>query len=171
MPCNDAMITDVISAHPDQTVADALALFTKHNIRALPVIDKNQSVVGLFSFSHLLYSLLPLPAAMGDNALLRVKHMDVSLDHLLGASPWVAKRLNTLLPKKLEELMLKNPVCVRPDMPLREGIRLLVKYDSPLPVVENEKNRKLVGLISSQTTLGVLMAIAKDMKEGKEVHE
>lgn len=169
MPCQDAMITEVVSARPDQTVADALALFKEHNIRSLPVVDTDSKVVGLFSFSHLLYALLPTPVTMGDE-LLRIKHMDISLDHLMGASPWVAKRLKILLPKKVEEVMLKTPHVVHPNTPLREGIRLMVKYDSPLPVVE-EKTNKLLGLISSQTALAVLMDFAARLEQGKEVHE
>ncbi|HOO81268.1 MAG TPA: CBS domain-containing protein [Alphaproteobacteria bacterium] len=170
MPCNDAMIEDVVTARPNQTVSEVLELFSKYNIRSVPIVDENRSVVGLFSFSHLLYSLLPVPATLGDH-MMRLKHMDISLDHLLGASPWVAKRLNIILPKTMEEVMLKNPVCVRVDSPIREGIRLMVKYDSPLPVVEDEKNRKLVGLISSQSVLGVLTEIASHLEKGKEVHE
>ncbi|MCB1721053.1 MAG: CBS domain-containing protein [Rhodospirillales bacterium] len=170
MPCNDAMITDVITARPGQTVAEVLELFSKHNIRSLPIVDEKNSVVGLFSFSHLLYSLLPVPATMGDH-MVRLKHMDISLDHLLGASPWVAKRLNIILPKTMEEVMLKHPVCVRADSPLREGIRLMVKYDSPLPVVDHDNTRKLVGLISSQSVLKALMKIASHLEQGKEVHE
>lgn len=169
MPCSDAMITEVISARPDQTVSEALALFNKHGIRSVPVVDEKNAVVGVFSFSHLLYALLPVSSTLGDS-ILRLKHMDISLDHLSGASPWVAKRLNILLPQKLEEVMLKNPKVVRPETPLREGIRLMVKYDSPLPVVKDESNA-LVGIISSQSTLTVLTNMAAHLAEGKEVHE
>ena len=89
----------------------------------------------------------------------------------MGASPWVAKRLNSLLPKTMEEVMLKDPVCVRADSPLREGIRLMVKYDSPLPVIDHEDTRKLVGLISSQSVLKALTDIAKNLEKGKDVQE
>jgi CBS domain-containing protein len=169
MPCEDAMITDVVTARPDQTVSEALTLFKDHNIRSVPVVDENNVIVGLFSFSHLLYGILPVPVTMGEQVL-RIKYMDISLDHLTGASPWVAKRLKIMLPKKIEEVMLKNPVSVHPDTPLREGIRLMVKYDSPLPVVD-EESRKLLGLISSQTALAVLLEIADHIEQGKDVHE
>lgn len=169
MPCSDAMITQVITASPEQTVSDALNLFKTHNIRSVPVIDDNKVVVGLFSFSHLLHGILPMPATMGDQ-LLRVRHMDISLDHLAGASPWVAKRLKILLPKKLNEVMIKKPVTVHPETPLREGIRLMVKYDSPLPAVDS-KSKKLVGIISSQSVLAVLLDIASHIEQGHEVEE
>lgn len=169
MPCIDAMITDVITASPDQTVAEVLGVFNDAHIRSVPVVNEDKQVVGLFSFSHLLHGLLPVPVTMSEQ-LLRVRHMDISLDHLAGASPWVAKRLKTLLPKKMEEVMLKDPVVVHPETPLREGIRLMVKYDSPLPVVDS-KSKALVGIISSQSTLGVLLNIAAHIEDGQNVEE
>ncbi len=170
MPCSDAMVTEVISARPDQTVADALALFDKHGIRSVPVVDEKNQVIGLFNFSHLLHSILPVPVTLS-SGFGRLKNMDISLDHLNGASPWVAKRLNIMLPKTLKEVMIKDPRTVRPDTPLREGVRLLVKYGSPLPVVKSETDKTLVGLISSQGTVSALMGIASHLEQGKEVNE
>ncbi|MCB1557222.1 MAG: CBS domain-containing protein [Alphaproteobacteria bacterium] len=169
MPCSDAMITEVVSARPDDTVADVLALFDKHGIRAVPVVDEKGYLVGVFNFVHLLTNILPVPVTL-DNGLFRLRNMDISLDHISGTTPWVAKRLKIILPKKVEEVMIKNPRSVKPQTPLREGIRLMVKHGSPLPVVRDDSNF-LVGIISSQTAVKALLAIEKDMEDGKEVNE
>jgi len=59
--------------------------------------------------------------------------------------------------------MVKNPKTVEADTPLREGVRLLVKYGSPLLVV-NGKTRDLVGLISSQTAIKRLLELKKEFE-------
>ncbi|MCB9989030.1 MAG: CBS domain-containing protein [Rhodospirillales bacterium] len=169
MPCRDAMITEVISARPEQTVADALALFDKHGIRAVPVVNEKNEVIGVFNFMHLLTNILPVPVTF-DGGLTRLKNMDISLDFVSGTSPWVAKRLELILPKKLEDVMIKNPRTVRPETSLREGIRLMVKYGSPLPVVSDDNNT-MAGIISSQTAIKSLLRITKHLEEGKEVNE
>jgi CBS domain-containing protein len=155
MPCRDAMITDVITARADQTVADAVALFEKNKITSVPIIDDENKVIGVFSFTHLLENILPMSLAVGNGfngPLARLKHMEISLDSLSEAKPWVAKRLILELPKKLQGTMIQSPAMVRPDTPLREGIRKLVKYGSPLVVVKDDSNT-LEGLITYHKTL------------------
>ncbi len=172
MPCSNAMITDVVSVRPDQTVSEALALFDKHNIRAVPVVDEQHKLVGLFSFHHLLHEILPVSVTMGEmKGLERLKHMNISLDHLSGMAPWVAKRLATVLPQKVEDVMFKDVATVHPETPLREGLRLLVQYGSPIPVVKDDDSNVLAGLISSQTTVTELLRIAAELEQGKEIEE
>lgn len=170
MPCNDAMFTDVVTVTPDQTVGEALELFQQHGIRAVPVVDADKTLVGVYSFSALLLSLLPMPDAFGDG-FYGMRTLDISLDHLAGSAPWVARRLKNVMAKPIKDVMVSKPACVVEDTPLREGIRLMVKYGSPLPVVNNKEERKLVGLISSQTTIKALLEIAEHVKKGKEVQE
>ncbi|MBL1146716.1 MAG: CBS domain-containing protein [Pseudomonadota bacterium] len=170
MPCQDAMITDVITARPDQTVAEVLAIFYKNQIRAVPVVDEQNRVVGLFNFTHLMENILPVPPAGDDEKLGRMKNMEISLDYFSDTSPWVAKRLSHELPKKLADVMIKNIHMVHPETPLSEGIRLLVKYGSPLPVVKDD-NKELSGLISSQTALAALYKISELLDKGEEVPE
>jgi len=174
MPCIDAMLKKekVITASPEQTVAETLELFEKNEIRSVPVVDANGELVGLFNFLHLLKSILPVPVTLdGDNdTWLRLRHLEISLDHLAGSSPWVAQRLELLLPKKLETVMIKNPHFVHSETPLREGVRLITKYGSPLPVV-NEETHELVGIVTSQKVVSSLAKIAKSVAEGNKVDE
>ena len=170
MPCGDAMFKDVVTVTPDQTVAEVLSLFEKHGIRAVPVVDADKKVVGVYAFNNLLLSLLPMSGMFGEG-IHGMHTLDISLDHLSGSAPWVARRLKNIMHEKLEDVMVKDPATVREDTPLREGIRLMVKYGSPLPVVKSEKDKTLVGLISSQTAIKTLLQIAEHVKKGKEVEE
>lgn len=163
MPCKDAMITEVISVYPDQTVGEALALFEKHKIRTVPVIDEQKHLVGLFTFASLLDELLPITDFddEDENISRQFKHLDISLDFLAETSQWVARRLELVMVKKVSDLIEDDDIrSVSPEAPIREGMRLLVKYGSPLPVVENDR---LVGLISSQTVVKTLMKIMNEM--------
>lgn len=160
MPCCDAMITKVVSGRPDHTVAEILEIFETHGIRAVPILDDAGKVVGKVTFHDILMNILPVPVTL-EGGLRRLPRMDISLEHISGATPWVAKRLHALLPRKVSDIMVKNPRTVQPGTPLREGVRLLVKYGSPLLVVD-EKTRDLVGLISSQTAIKRLLELEKE---------
>lgn len=55
----DAMVTDYLSAHPDQPVAEALATMVARDLRALPVIDAERHYLGVISENKLLRLVLP----------------------------------------------------------------------------------------------------------------
>lgn len=150
MSCEEAMVTNVISITQDKTVADALALFEEHSIRGVPVLNGGDRLVGLFTIQHVLRRLLPEAAILKDQP--RLRNVDVSLDNFHGSRALVAKRLKSQKERTIGEVMIV-PDTVLPDTPLREGIRLLEKYGSPIPVVEDKKTNKLVGVITSQSII------------------
>ena len=168
MPCKDAMVTSVISARTSQTVGDVLALFESHRIRGVPVLDENNKLVGLYNFNHMLLDLMPFPV---DDKLKRFHSLDINLDHISDAAPWVTKQLGKLLDKKIKDVMVDKPHYVLPEASLREGIRQLAKYGSPVIVVKDKASMQPVGLISSQSVIKALQEIKGRMDTGKEVHE
>lgn len=170
MPCSEAMVDrKIISATPETTLEEAIELFDEHSIRSVPVIDSDGKLVGLFNFHHLLTTILPLPVSLGDD-LKRLKGMDISLGHLVGQSEWLAGRLKNFLDCPLKDIMVTDPKFVHPETPLREGVRLLAQYCSPLPVTD-EKTGQLVGLISSQSAIRVLLKMKADLKRGRPVED
>lgn len=50
---NSAMATHVISARPDQSVAEVAQLMAQHQIRRLPVVDGDHKPVGVISLNDL----------------------------------------------------------------------------------------------------------------------
>jgi CBS domain-containing protein len=64
--------------------------------------------------------------------------------------------------KKCNEVMTKNPVCCLPnDMVAKVAKSMKRKNIGSIPVIENEKNRKLVGIVTDRDlTLGI---VAKEL--------
>lgn len=156
MPCRNAMITDVISCRPDDTVGEVMAVMEEKRIRHVPVIDENNILIGMFGYSHLLKELLPVSVTMEDGLQ--------RLNFVIGASPGVAKRLRKVYPNPVKEHLFKDVVVVAPDTPTWEATRLIVKYGSPLPVLE-ENSGKFVGLISEQSIFRELLEVLEEVEK------
>lgn len=160
MPCKDAILANPIVGHPDQKVEELMAVLEENHIRCAPVIDKDtKKLLGLFGLDHVMKALLPVSATMEDGLQ--------RLDFVIGAAPGVAKRLRKLKPRLVQEVMERDCRVVHPDTPTWEAVRLLVKYGSPIPVV-NEENGVLVGIISEQSALADLKNILKELEEEGE---
>lgn len=162
MPNEMAIITEVISIRPDQTILDAMAMFDKHNIRCLPVIDEANHLLGIFSSHQLLRSLLPVSVTMEDGLQ--------RLSFMVGAAPSVAQRLQKMKSHKVSDHMERDVVVVEKNTPTWEAVRLLVKYGSPLPVVD-EGTGKLVGIISEQSAISELERLYQQMLEEGDTEE
>ncbi len=157
MLCRNALVTNVITARPDQTIGDALELLEKHGLRALPIVDTAGKLVGHFSFDVVLSNLLPSPVSVEGYGMMDA---NLSLDYLVDAEDHVAKKLGELLPVKLREVMDKELKLVNPDTALWEGIRRLFQFGSPIAVVD-EGTGKLLGLLSVQSVMGKLATLVK----------
>lgn len=59
-PTGDLMTRDPLTVEPTQSVADALTIMNEHNVRSVPVIGDDQSVLGNVSF----YVLMEVIAAL-----------------------------------------------------------------------------------------------------------
>ncbi len=161
MPCKYAMITNVISLKPDMEAGEALDVLHDNKIRCAPVLDQDGNLLGMFSLENVLKHLLPVSARMEDG--LR------RLDFVVGAAPGIAKRLRKLSLLRLEDIMDTKIVVLHPDTQTWEGIRLLVRYGSPLPVVE-EGSRKLCGLMTEQSALNEMSKSPEEL-EAREIED
>lgn len=143
MSCEGAMITKVVSLTPDQTVEEATALLKKKVIRAAPVLDGEGRLLGMFSFRYILSNLLPVSVTMDDGLQ--------NLDFVIGAAPGIAKRLRRLKPQTVGEVLDRKTVVLSPHVPIWEAIRLLVRYGSPLPVIDADG--VFLGLVTEQSAI------------------
>ena len=149
MFCRHALVTQVISAGPDETLADALTLLQRHDIRALPIVDDKRTLLGYFSFDVVLSRLLPGAITLEHRGL---EDTNLRLDYLVDAEAKVAERLGELLSVRLADVMGPAAHVVHPETPLWEGIRQLVRHGSPIPVVEAASGA-LVGMVSVQSVM------------------
>lgn len=144
MPCIEAMIKKVFTVNPDMTVGDVMKYLSENHIRAVPIIDGDKKLMGIFGLHKLVRDLLPGSAQVEDGLQ--------RLDFVVGASPLIAERLAEIKKDPVSDHMATNIVVAYPDTPTMEGIRLIVKYGSPLPIIEKDSG-VLMGIISEQSAL------------------
>lgn len=144
MPCETATLTDVYTVKPNMKVEEALAYIHEKNVRTMPVIDEDNRLLGMFGLAPLMKSLLPVAVTMEEGLQ--------KLGFVVGAGPGIAKRLKKAKDKTVADVMQQDVIVVYPATSLWEGIRLMVKYGSPIPVVEEESG-KFLGILSEQSAM------------------
>ncbi len=119
----------------------------KAKVDAVPVIDHEGELLGIFSIQSLMRNLLPISVAVGGG---------VQLDVKVAAAPGIARRFDKIHSLSVSDVMDRKVVAVDPDMSLWEGINLLVQYGAPMPVVERGTGKTL-GLITYQSALDEIL--------------
>jgi CBS domain-containing protein len=67
--------------------------------------------------------------------------------------------------KKCNEVMTKNPVCCLPNDMVSKVAQLMRSDDiGPIPIVENEQTRKLVGIVTDRDLAMKIVAEGRDPK-------
>ncbi len=151
MSCKDALVTKVPPATPDQPVEAVVKNMRKNGVTLVPVIDSDQTLVGVFSFGILLEDTLPVSLAMGG----RGGSEDSPINVRIPAAPGMVKRLQRSMTAPVSALMQKPRNVVHPDTPLESAIREIREAGGPVPVVERETN-KFVGFVSDESVLAAL---------------
>ena len=70
--------------------------------------------------------------------------------------------------KKCDVVMTKNPVCCLPDDMVAKVAQLMKRENiGPIPVIENEESRKLVGIVTDRDLALKIVAEGRDAKSTK----
>jgi CBS domain-containing protein len=70
--------------------------------------------------------------------------------------------------KKCNEVMTKNPVCCFPNNLVSEVAELMKSRDiGPVPIIENEQTRKLIGIVTDRDLALKIVAEGRDPKSTK----
>jgi CBS domain-containing protein len=118
------MSTEVVTVNPDTTILGAVKVLVKQNITGLPVVDKENSLMGIVSEKDLLRLVYSLKTKLYDS----------------GDSP-----------KIVEDVMTKDIVTFDKDDPLGEVIGCLMDGNfRRVPILSDDK---LVGIISRKDLL------------------
>lgn len=118
------MSTEVVTVNPDATILGAVKVLVKHNITGLPVVDKENRLMGIVSEKDLLRLVYSLKTKLYDS----------------GDSPEI-----------VEDVMTKDVVTFDRDDPLNEVIGcLMVGNFRRVPILSDNK---LVGIISRKDLL------------------
>lgn len=121
---SDRMSSPPVTIEPDLSFQKALKLMREQRFRRLPVVDKNDRLIGIVSERDLLYAS-PSPAT--------------------SLSMW---ELNYLLSElEVRELMTEDVISTTPDTPIEDAAHLMVGNKiGGLPVVDDDN--RVVGVIT-----------------------
>jgi CBS domain-containing protein len=139
-PVRQAMTTHLTTVEPETPLAQVLTLLLQAPFRALPVVDREQHLLGLITTGDLIRTgALPLRRGLVRTAL--------ALDET------TAEQMRTPLTqagqsaRTAADVMNRQVRTVRPEQSLREAAHLMVETGlRRLPVVERDK--RLVGMLS-----------------------
>lgn len=121
----DLMTPDVLSARPDQRLADVARLMIERDVRAVPVVDEGGSLVGMVTHRELLRHLIP-------DYLQRAK----SGEFRAPTKPQLPR--STTDPRELpvKDVMARAVLCVSEDQTLTDVANLMSNKDvDRFPVV------------------------------------
>ncbi len=123
MLVGERMTVPVITIAPEVPIQDALQLMRKSKIRRLPVVDKNNALVGLVSEKDVL---------------------NASPSDATSLSVW---ELNYLLSKiETGDIMITDVITVSPDTPIEEAARIMADNKiGSLPVIDGAE---IVGIVT-----------------------
>jgi acetoin utilization protein AcuB len=144
MLVKERMTRNPIFIRPDTPVTEAQALMKREKIHHLPVLDKEEKLVGIVTEKDLLY-----------------------------ASPSVATTLSvyemtSLLAKlKVEKVMSREVVAIAEDVPLEEAARIMAdRRIGGLPIV---RGKALVGMITESDLFRVFIELFGARQKGVRV--
>lgn len=146
MKVRDVMSRDVMSITSDVGIRQIYRIFCERGFGGLPVVDKENRVIGLVTKNELLAVILPDYFGMIEDFLF-IDDFG-ALEKELESLP----ELNLFL---AEDLMLKEVVSIEADASLLKAPALMHKHNiRHLPVVEKGK---LVGIITRSDILKALI--------------
>ncbi len=144
MLVKERMTRNPITIRPDTPVTEAQAMMKREKIHHLPVLDKDEKLVGIVSEKDLLYAS-PSPAST-----LSVYEMTSLLARL-----------------KVDKVMSKNVVTVAEDVPLEEAARVMAdKGIGGLPIL---RGSALVGVITESDLFRVFIELFGARQRGIRV--
>jgi len=150
MTVKTIMSSDLVTVTPDVTVAEALQVMSQHQVHNVPVVDKNDNFVGLFSLRRVAHELLPTAARMEEDSF----HMEIAF--LSDDSDEFLRRLHKIGRKPVSALLEKKKKLrfCKPDTSIPRMLQLLTENPTSLPVVVIEgKHQKVVGMVSTWDVL------------------
>jgi len=145
MNVGDIMVKDVVTVGPDAPVREVAMLMLERRISGVPVVDADRRVLGIVSEGD----LIRRPEIETDHA--PTGWLSIFLSEEERARDFVKSH-----GRKAREVMTKPAICVAPDTPLAEIVRLMERHGiKRLAVVENGK---LAGLVTRADLLRAMVA-------------
>src|SRR5438105_14752213 len=125
MRVRELMTQHVLSVRPGTPVHEIARLMHEHAISGMPVLDENDSVIGLVTELDLIVrnGRLQMPA------FLQIFDATIQLE----TQAHLEERLRHMLGTRAEDVMHRDPLVVGPEMPVEELVERMV-HDRANPV-------------------------------------
>ena len=134
IPAKEVMSKGVVAVDLDTPLKDVAEAMARHRISGVPVVDRNQAVVGVISERDFLNAFAPEGAK---------SFMEVLATCLAGTGCIAV----TARKQKAAEIMTAPPICVGEETPVSEIARIFdEKHINRVPVTD--RGGKLVGIVS-----------------------
>lgn len=153
LTCRDVMLECPVLLTPEDTVEKAFKLICEHGMRYLPVVDKDNKYLGVFTSATLIMLLLPpsMTIKIGgmdtDKGLKNLGFYHMSKEDFME----ISKGLREM--KVIDNLSaVKNIPVASPDTSIMEGILLLHNYKRHVILVEPE-TQQFVGVLTIKSVL------------------
>ncbi len=149
----DFMEKYVFTVPPSITIHELIRAFVSHNVSAIPVVDEDDTLLGIVSEGDLLYK--------------KVRPRIPQYIDILGGTLYYcgygryAKSFRKMLATEAAEIMTRDVRCVTPETEMSVITTLMVDEHLKVVPVVSENNR-LVGLITRHDILTVLALTEKE---------
>ncbi len=142
------MTTDVVSCHPDQPVHEVIDLMVGRGLHMVPVVEADGTLCGSINTLSILNRVVPEYIVTGD-----LKSVPFAPDIGL-----LRKHFRELATggRVASDIMERKPTTVRDDESLLSVTAALITYDRFEYVLVVDRNRRLLGIISSSDILRAL---------------
>src|SRR5215470_12937230 len=155
MKAMDVMVRDVMTVSPDDDVAEAIKLLAEHDISALPVVDRDGTVIGVISEADLVHR-----EEIGTE-----KHRPWWLEALTPGST-LAEEFAKSHGRRVGEIMSTKVISASEDTPLGEIATLLEKHRiKRIPIL---RDGKAVGIVSRSNLIQALASAHAQASDGAE---
>ena len=135
MLVKEVMTKKVWSIDADASFAEIVHFLGEHNIAGAPVVDRNESLVGIVSEKDLLHNVFPSEADCCGDPAYYFNHDRIE------------KEAAAITKLKAKDLMSRKVVTVRPTDHILRACSLLLIHDiRRLPVIEDHT---LVGIVTT----------------------
>jgi len=153
MKAMDVMVRDVMTVSPDDDVAEAIKLLAEHDISALPVVDRDGTVIGVISEADLVHR-----EEIGTE-----KHRPWWLEALTPGST-LAEEFAKSHGRRVGEIMSTKVISASEDTPLGEIATLLEKHRiKRIPIL---RDGKVDGIVSRSNLIQALASAHADAAAG-----
>ena len=147
----DLMNPKVITVGPKTPLREILQIILRYHLNGIPVVDSEQRLAGMVTYSDLSRRLLPTEKQLMEH------------EEYLTTPQLMEDRFRDIVNVPVDEIMTRNVISVSPDLEaLKAGAIMTARRVKALPVVQNHK---VVGVIShTDIGWGLMMQYADCMK-------